>query len=65
METQETDKRLVDCFTGEVHPESEVGSFWSVADEESYQAGGGFDPFEDEDIEVVDWGCHLGDAAKV
>lgn len=47
MENKMTDKRLIDAFSGETHSEEEVGTFWSIADEEAYEASGGFDPFEE------------------
>jgi hypothetical protein len=33
----EQSKQLVCAFSGEVHQPEEVGTFWSVADEEAYK----------------------------
>jgi len=37
QETQTKDPKLVCAFSGEVHQPEEVGTFWSVADEEAYK----------------------------
>ena len=59
MTTENQDKRLIDAFSGEIRSSEDIGYFWSVADEEAWQAAGC--PDKDDDMEFLDWGCHLGD----